>query len=329
MICKRRRLSLLSLLTSVALATSCGGKSEDSGAASPGKGDGDAGDGDGDAGDGDGEVASTGGTGGAPLGTGGDASDGGSNAAGGSIPRGSGGSGGSPSGGDTGAGGEGSGGEDGTPGATLGEPCPAPGALACDESDATLALSCGDSGHWEIRENCTDGDVCDPNPGDGLATCRTPIAGCDTGSCLLVDDECPDSGPDALLCADDACGMGTDACIDDACEHAGQIELTDGTPKTVRLPTTNLCSGFCDTPTYTLAIELTGAPGKAAKVTVGPGWSMATTANQCAAPHTTGCLILPPKSGGDTWHLVMIPDPRTPVVRNVVVEAVEPEATCD
>lgn len=334
---------------------------------SQGDGDGDTGDGDGDTGDGDGDAPSTGGTGGTTDGAGGDPPAGGGSSTGGSTPTGGAPStgGDNSTGGDGGS--DGTGGDDGTPPpVTLGEPCDAPGGLACDDVNHHLALTCGGNGDWELRETCTGEDVCDSNEGAGFGTCRTPLAecemaagpfcdgdtrlvecapggfetsvveecepgyGCQGSSCSPVDDECPEVGPNTILCADDDCGTRSDNCRNyGTCENTGEVVLTEGAPQTLRLPKADLCSGFCQVPAYIVDIALDAAPDSAVKITVGPGWGFVSTSTECAAPDQSGCRVLPPRDDIDTYQVLMVPDPLAPVVRNVVVEAVEPGTTCD
>lgn len=308
-------------------AISCGGKSST---------DNTSGDGDGD---GDGMGANTG--------------DGD-----GDSPRGSGGSGGG------GTGGSSTGGSTGQGLVTLGDDCSSPGTFACAGNNQKLALICGAAGTWDSRETCSGDALCDFNPGPNEGTCRVPLAecldgavhvceenevakcleggfettlveecdeGCADGTCVWVDDPCPEVG---VACIDEGCAIPSDACWarEDCENHHWSGSVSESTVTGVRLPMTGLCTAeACDREVFIAGIT-SDQPEQSLRYTVGPGWGMipfdALALERLCDDTVEQCLILPPTQS-EYRGAVLVPLFEDTVIRNLKVEVVEPGTTCD
>lgn len=325
----------------------CGGRSEE-----PGTGSGDDNPADGGV---SGDVDSGGSTGGSNDADGGDDS-GGTSAAGGDSASG---------GGD----GDGTGGDENVVTAvTLGEPCDSPGTFACADNNPKLALICGGDGEWEARETCSGEDVCDPNDGSGLGTCRTAYAECAMSEGIMCTDdnrvvECTEGGFELRVIEE--CGGGTQCegaeCVvaDDPCHQdqtyncssdCEQVEtncssdascenfqwsnsLLEEGPTIVRIPNEGLCSA-CDRPFFNLQLHPNTFPTTAVKFTIGAGWGLIASdgdgnLDECGDP-VLGCVVVPPLDfGTGPRNVYAIPLTDEAFVRNVTIEPVEPGATCD
>jgi hypothetical protein len=179
-------------------------------------------------------------------------------------------------------------------------------------------------------------EVCKPGGFDTevVEECQ-PGYGCVDAECVMVDDECPTGRP--YECEGRAvCGGLEVDCSSSACEYGMSGLAAPADPLVVRIPKAPLCDGGCQRDPDELiffAIASAGV-GDAMKVTVGPGWaiySVTLTAGipvACEDSAHEGCIIVP-RATSSSAAVALVPLTDPPVIRNLTLQGVTAETTCD
>jgi|GEM_PF-1672000 len=317
-------------------------------------------------------------------GSGSSASDGGASVGG--APEGDGGSlaGGTSSGGDSSGGAPGTGGAGGEDDHLygLGDECETPGEFSCSAANELLALICGGDRKWAVRETCESGEKCDFRSGSGVGLCRVPVPGCETNvsepicgergvetctrggfeteviegcgegygcedaECVMVDDECPETGgaecedyPECggrqLVCSSRAeCLLGVFDLILSSSSVA--FRLPDAVPCGLHCPSTNHAPGIA---VHALHSSPPQGPEMSLRFSVGPGWQIRGMSFQdgghvrgCNDQVAEKCMVVPfSRTDGVSGYAGAIFYPLTSpaVTRNVLMEVVPSGTICD